>query len=134
MWALLIIITAAAGCAAPASVQEAAGTVLHGDCKALFLNGAPGSYQHVAHQISGKAVFALGIDSKTGSERCGMGRSNVDVGSQAFGLAGNAVSWEQLESIALARCEASGKGDTPCRVFARNNNIVWNQAKEVEFK
>ena len=130
----LLSLSAVTGCAAPARVQQEAGLVLKGQCKDLFLNGSLGGYQHVVHEIAGKAVFALGVDERTGQQRCGIGRSNVDVGSQAFGLSGNSVSWEQLESIAIARCESSGRSGSPCKVFARNNDIVWNKTPGVDFK
>jgi hypothetical protein len=129
-----LLVSLFAGCTAPPLVKEQAAQILKGQCLDLFLNGSLGGYQHVVHEIAGKAVFALGIDDKTGRQRCGIGRSNVDVGQQALGLSGNAVSWEQLESIAIARCEASVSSGLPCKVFARNNDIVWNATPSVKFK
>ncbi len=123
-----------ASCAAPQATQQQVQNLLRGQCKDLFLNTSLGSYQHVVGQISGKAVFAVAEDKRTGAQKCGMGRSNVDVGSQAWGLAGNAVSWEQLESIAIARCEAIRGVSEPCMIFARNNEIVWKQKVNVDFK
>lgn len=130
----LILLSALGACAAPQRVKEEAGRSLNGPCLALFLNGSLGGYQHVVHEIAGKAVFALSVDEKTAHQKCGITRSNVDVGQQAFGLCGNAVSWEQLEAIAIARCEGSGIDGPPCRIYARNNEIVWNKPSDVGFK
>lgn len=130
----ILIVLLIAGCAAPQVTQSQVQSLLTGQCKDLFLNTSLGSYQHVVTQISGKAVFALAEDKKTGLQKCAMGRSNVDVGSQAWGLAGNAVTWEQLESIAIARCESIKSINEPCLIFAKNNEIVWKKKSYVDFK
>ena len=130
----IVMVLVVAGCAAPQNTQVQIQSLLRGPCKDLFLNSSLGSYQHVVAQISGKAVFALAEDKVSGAQKCAMGRSNVDVGSQAWGLAGNAVSWEQLESIAIARCEAIKSINEPCLIFARNNEIIWKQKTNVDFK
>ena len=122
------------GCAAPGAVKTEAAHTLNGSCLELFSSGSLGGYQHVAHQIAGKAVFALGVDAKTGRQWCGIGRSNTDVGSQAFGPAGSSVTWEQVEAIAIARCNSVSGGAVSCKVFARNNDILWGKEKDVEFK
>ncbi len=122
------------GCAAPAAVQQQASTVLIGSCKELFLSSSFGGYQHVAAQIGGKAVFALAIDEASKTQACGVGRSNTDAGRMTFGLAGSGVSWEQLEAIAIARCETNKRFSAPCTVFAKNNEIVWKQGAKVDFR
>jgi hypothetical protein len=121
-------------CAAPQATQQQVQNLLRGQCKDLFLNTSLGSYQHVVGQISGKAVFAVAEDKQTGAQKCGMARSNVDVGSQAWGLAGNAVSWEQLEAIAITRCESIRGVSESCMIFAKNNEIVWKKKVNVDFK
>jgi hypothetical protein len=123
-----------ASCAAPQATQQEAQRSLRGPCLNLFLNSSFGGYQHVVAQFGGKAVFAVAEDKRTGAQKCGVGRSNSDLGSQSWGLAGNEVSWEQLEALAIARCEAQKGITESCVVFARNNEIVWKKRQNVDFK
>ena len=130
---VLLSISSISGCAAPTATRVQAAGVLRGECLKLFTDGSLGSYQHVTHQLMGKVVFALGVDPDTGTQRCGIGRSYMDAGQRVAGF-GSPATWEQLEAVAIARCEASATSRAPCRVFARNNEIVWNIKRDLDFR
>jgi len=133
---ILTIVLMLYGCAASPIVTEKVGNSLKGACKELFLKGGIGSYQHTATvHINGKAVFALAEDS-SGAQKCSYARSGFDLGTTAIlETPGSASGWEQLESIAIARCEAvASPVKAPCKIYARNNNIVWGNKNEIDFK
>ena len=132
--ALFAVTTASLmGCAGvpPAQVQSAVDTYLRSTCKELFLATGYPNYQHFAQiVIASKAVFALAQD-ESGEQKCGIGRNGIDIrGASTAG-----VTWEQVEAVAVAKCEAAGSTvKTPCKVFARNNEIVWKQSARQEFQ
>ena len=123
----IFLCTTLVSCAAPKQTVEQASKILTGECKALFLSERNGGYQHVAQiHVNGKAVFA--IAQENGFQKCGMARSNFDLPTQGkfFETPGSSAGWEQLEVIAISRCEQQSTiVKTSCKVFARNNEIVW---------
>ncbi len=133
---ILAISSLLAGCAAPPQVVEQASKILLGECKELFLSQKNGGYQHVAQiHANGKAVFALAQEN--GSQKCGMARSGFDLPAQGkfFETPGNSSGWEQLEVIAISRCEQQSSAiKSSCKVFARNNEIVWGKRNENSYK
>lgn len=124
------------GCAAPPQVVEQASKILIGECKELFLSQKNGGYQHVAQiHANGKAVFA--IAQANGLQKCGMARSGFDLPAQGkfFDTPGSSSGWEQLEVIAISRCEQQSSAvKSSCKVFARNNEIVWGKRNENTYK
>jgi hypothetical protein len=134
--AALMTIILLVGCAAPQHVVRQASEVLVGNCKELFLSERNGGYQHVAQiHLNGKAVFAIAIEK--GQQKCGMARSSFDLPHQgnAFANPGSVAGWEQLEVIAISRCEQSSNiVKVPCKIYARNNDIVWGKNSEINFK
>ena len=125
------------GCAAPGQVKEKAASTLQGKCYDIFVDSSHMGYQHCAHQISTKCAFALSKDKN-------------DPGKQ---VCSTALWWElidnlcvinckptqtQVESLALSRCEAlrdkNGSFNEPCKIFARNNEIIWEDSKKEDVK
>lgn len=132
----LVVVGILTGCAASQQVVDKIGNSLRGECRDAFLRGGSGSYQHVATvHVNGKAVFAL-ADDGSGNQKCGYARSGFDLGTNAIlETPGGASGWGQLEAIAIARCEAvTSSVKSPCKIFARNNEIVWGQKNEIEFR
>ena len=86
-------------------------------------------YQHVAQApLGGSAVFALAVDGS--NQYCGwssMLDSAIDPGFFVKDFP------EQIEVLAIAHCEAvkPESVSAPCRVYARNNNIVWKSNASV---
>jgi hypothetical protein len=126
--ASLIAFVFFAGCAAPQKVMEESSKILKGNCLALFLNADMYQYQHVAQApLGGRAVIAVS-DSIRGQYCAWSSNRHWDVQDQ---MLTPSVAWEKLETVAIARCEAV-KPDSvkePCRIFSRNNDIVWNEKK-----
>ena len=88
-------------------------------------------YQYVAQapiRVGGPAVFALAVNGST--QYCGWS-SPADEAARTGLLLPN--SNEQIEVMAIARCEAvkPESVSAPCRVYARNNNIVWRSDASV---
>ena len=68
------------------------------------------------------------IDPKTGAQSCGYATNHpYDVKENALEIT---TTWEKLDAVAIARCESARPAGltTPCRVFARRNEIVWGKA------
>jgi hypothetical protein len=132
----IAIVSTLMGCAAPQQVVEQASKILIGECKELFLSQKNGGYQHVAQiHANGKAVFAFAQEN--GLQKCGMARSGFDLPAQGklFETPGSSSGWEQLEVIAISRCEQQSSSiKTSCKVFARNNEIVWGKRNENSYK
>jgi hypothetical protein len=125
-----------AGCATPPQVVNEAQRYLRGECLELFTSQKMGGYQHIAQvHVQGKAVFAMA--ESNGLQKCGVARSSIDLPAQGsiFQTPGSASGWEQLEAIAISRCEEKTRSiKVPCKIFARNNEIVWGKASDVGFK
>ncbi len=126
----LILLCVLTGCAAPKATQIEASRYLKEPCLSLFLNGSLGGYQHVVNRpFNAQAVMAMAEDPQTGAQKCGIARNIVDINGTSL-LADDYTGeklWAALESIAIGRCEElAGKGR--CRVFARNNQILWNKS------
>lgn len=128
---VVIVLT---GCAAPKATQVEASRYLKEPCLSLFLNGSLGGYQHVVNRpFNAQAVMAVAEDPQTGAQKCGIARNIIDInGAHVFAAdyTGEKL-WAALESISIGRCEELA-GAGRCKVFARNNQILWNQSGGVQ--
>jgi len=128
---LLILLT---GCAAPKVTESQARSHLRGACLDMFLKGYPLGYQHVVNRPGhSEAVFAVGT-SADGRQICGMARNLTEVnGTGLTATYTGANLWAALESIAIANCEAQAPQGVRerCKIFARKNDIVWDQKDAV---
>jgi hypothetical protein len=117
VYLLLLLALLLAGCAAPGAIKEKATSFLKGPCLDLFNKGWPFGYQHFAHQFRARAVFAY-ADVSAGTV-CGTASQHDVIDPK----------WEFVETLAIARCEEAKKtlnspNEAPCKIFARNNEIV----------
>jgi hypothetical protein len=122
-WAALIT-----GCSAPTKVLDESSKVLRGNCLTLFLDSRMYQYQHVAQApLGGRAVMAVS-DSAQGQYCAWSSNRHWDVQDQ---MLTPSVAWEKLEAVAIARCEEVKPSSVkePCRIFSRNNTIVWGIKK-----
>jgi hypothetical protein len=133
---LSILITACAG--APGPVKEKAHNILNGGaCYNLFIKTGHGSYQDCSAAIGANCIFALVKDSQN-NQACGhtMFAELVD----NFCIVGCSPTSAQEEALALSRCEEAKKKfsvniNAPCKIFAINNNIVWEEeGKDAKFQ
>lgn len=129
----LIFLLVLVGCAAPGNVKDKANSIM-GDssCHALFINNDFASYQHCTHQFSPKCVFALAKDSSN-NQSCAFARKWELVDNLCVLNCGATIT--QIEALALSRCEeAKSKMNvdpsSPCKVFAHNNDIIWDSYKK----
>jgi len=117
----------------PQSNLDAADKYLGPTCKALFLSNGLRGYQFWSQSAlnSKQAVFALAIDPRTGAQSCGYATNHPnDVKENALEIT---TSWEKLDAVAIARCESARPAGltSPCRVFARRNEIVWDKTGKI---
>ena len=119
-WILIL-----SGCTAPAHVQKQASETLTGACLAMFLEQGPYKYQAAANM--GLAAFAVAIDPKTGEMACG--KATNYYGDVADGLFIFLPPMDRLEAVAIQRCEQIKPTtlNSPCRLFAKGNDIVWGK-------
>lgn len=122
-----------ASCAAPLATKDEASKYLQGSCLQLFLNGNSTGYQHVVNRpFNNEAVFAMAI-SNDGRQKCAMARNLHEINT--YGLTGDFKGenlYAALETVAIARCESLNAGEnfSRCKIFARQNNIVWSKESE----
>ena len=119
---LFIITLSLLGCttAPPVATSQKAAEFLPTACLNLFYDL---NYQNPAQRE--KAVFAY-VKDKDGYA-CAIANPQI-VGDGV--LYYSIPTWEKLETVAIARCEAAkgyNKIKTPCRVFAYGNEIVWEK-------
>lgn len=116
------------GCAVPPDVDRQAQMYLVGDCYQMFTTSAPTGYQHYARV--GQVAFALASDGPGLPQACGKASDRWNDLPNGFILLNTPM--DQLEAVAIARCEQfrsqMGTIKSPCRTFARNNDIVWGRA------
>lgn len=120
----LLILT---GCAVPPDVDKQAKMYLTGECYQMFATSAPNSYQHYARV--GQVAFALASDGPGLPQACG--RASDRWNDLPNGFIFSNTPMDQLEAVAIARCEQFRVQmgiKSPCRTFARNNDIVWGRA------
>ena len=134
----ILIIFIVSGCAAPGHIKEEAQKVLNGECLEIFLNGTPNQgYQYQAQSpAAGNPVFAF-AKLKGGGGVCAKADDLWDLPAQNCKGFNCAHPWEEIEAVALARCEVYLKKIEPdsaarCKIYARGNNIVWD--KDVQLK
>jgi hypothetical protein len=127
-----------ASCAAPGVVKDKAATVMgNSTCYDLFVDNGFMSYQHCTHQISPKCVFAMAKNSE-GKQACAFARKLELVDNLC--VVNCDATLTQIEALALSRCEeAKAKlpefKNVPCKVFAHNNDLLWEDyKKDVQFK
>jgi hypothetical protein len=104
-------------CSTPEKVVAEISSTLGPKCKARFTDDRVGMYSYAVQALAGGGVFALAKED--GKEACG------------YGSAFNRVTNDQHESVALKSCENERlrlKISNPCRVYARNFNVIWNEA------
>ncbi len=125
-----VIVAILNGCAAPQAVTEKANSFLKGSCRELFLSTKVLQYQHVAQAPTGRAVFALADHHQAGQFCAWASNRDNDVKESSFEIY---APWEKLEIAAIGRCEAVKPAhvNTPCKIFARNNEITWGQQKKI---
>ena len=123
---VVVAISMLSSCSAPKLVAETANKDLSGTCRAIFLDSGYYRYQHVANApFGGRAVLALADDPQYG-QFCAWARGGMgDIQDSAFDMA---IAWEKIEFVAIARCETSKPEyvKAPCKIYARNNDIVWH--------
>ena len=132
---LLLVLLFMTGCSgAPGPVKEQANNILKGGaCYNLFTQTGYGSYQDCSAAIGANCAFALVNDSQ-GNQACGHTKFAELVDN--FCLVGCAPTNAQVEALALSRCEEakikfSVNINAPCKIFAINNDIVWeNKVKD----
>lgn len=125
-----VAISILSSCSAPKIVAETANKDLSSACRAIFLDSGYFRYQHVANApLGGRAVLALSDDPQYG-QSCAWARGGMgDVQDSALDMA---IAWEKIEFVAIARCEAAKPANvkTPCKVYSRNNKIVWRDTRQ----
>lgn len=108
-------------CSTPEKVVTEISNTLGPKCKTRFTDDRMGKYSYAAQAGWGGAVFALAKEG--GREACGHG--------SGFNRDPNDHWGTQYESVALRSCEYE-RGlmniSNPCRVYARNFNVIWNEA------
>lgn len=114
--------------------DEQAKSILPDKCKDLFFDPSSNSYQSTSSMFWFKTVFALSVNDD-GAYSCAW----EDEGKITDGYFVSTPSWQQVEALALTKCDEkkgiySGNPKAPCRVFARNKNIIWNANIESTFK
>ena len=114
-------------CSAPPKVTSEVSQFLSGNCRAMFLDSGAFRYQHLSQAMGGRAVFAL--SDSTAGQFCGYATNNYkDVKESSFEIQ---APWDKLEVVAVARCESVKPANAPpCKVFARNNDVVWTFSKK----
>lgn len=130
-FSILAAATTFGGCAAPQAVTESANRHLKGACRDIFLNSGAYQYQHVAQApLGGRAVLALADDPKYGQFCAWSSNRHWDIQDKSMEIRSQ---WEKLEIAAIGRCEEIKPAHvkTPCKVFSRNNEIIWGQQKKI---
>lgn len=125
-----VVIATLVSCAAPQAVTESANRSLKGACREMFLNTGMYQYQHVAQApLGGRAVLALADDPVYGQYCAWSSNRYWDIQDKSLEIRSQ---WEKLEIAAIGRCESVKPGNvkTPCKVFSRNNEIIWGQQKK----
>jgi hypothetical protein len=118
----LIISTVAfiTGCSTPPQAIPKIEKFLVGNCRTLMTSTNVYDYQYTVQSPLGKGVFAIAYDGK--NQVCGT--ATVRDGE---------TDWGRLEVLALSRCEERKKTssvNTPCKVFAKNFEIVWDEKRK----
>jgi len=113
----------AGGCATapPDELVREAAALLTSSCLNRLLSA---HYQRSAQL--GRVIFALSDDGR-GNQACAyqIFDPNVVRGEGLLKIA----SYEQLELLALSKCEQIKPIGAPaCRIFARDNEIIWNRS------
>ena len=133
----ILIIFIVSGCAAPGQVKNQAKNIMgDGPCYNLFTANGMWDYQWDCNDLSARCIFALAKDNN-GKQACAFMRHTELQNNSMIVLDG--ATQTQLESGAVARCENFRKQnnvDSACKVFAKNNEIVWEDFKDrkIEFK
>lgn len=119
-------------CATPQHIKEQAASILSPACYATFTDGSLLRYQQLTHQLNAKVVFAYATDEN--GYVCAYA-SKVEA-PEIHDLVGE-VPWSSVETIALSKCEAlrvTTKVKSSCKVFARNNDIVWDKKVDIKLQ
>lgn len=119
---ILFLSLIATGCSAPLALKDEAAIHLQGSCLDMFLHP---QYQTLAQSLGTQAAFALATDGK--SHACAISLSSKDKIDKSLGVK---KANEYYEALAIERCEEARIKiglTAPCRIFARNNEIVWRK-------
>jgi hypothetical protein len=127
---MFVIILSA--CATPQHIKEQAANILSPACYATFTDGSLLRYQQLTHQINAKVVFAYATDEN--GYVCAYA-SKVEA-PEVHDLVGE-VPWSSVETIALSKCEDKRRTTnvkSSCKVFARNNDILWDKKVDIKLQ
>lgn len=119
-------------CATPQHIKEQAANVLSPACYATFTDGSLLHYQQLTHQFNAKVVFVYATDEN--GYVCAY--ATKFEAPEAHDLVGE-IPWSSVETIALSKCEAlriTTKVKSSCRVFARNNDILWDKKVDIKLQ
>jgi hypothetical protein len=97
----------------------------------MFLDRGLFKYQYIAAAgLFNRAVFALADDPSYGQYCAWVSNTDSSVKEKSFEVF---TAWEKLEIAAIGNCEMVKPAyvKTPCKVFARNNDITWGQQKKM---
>jgi len=117
---LSIIFFQLSGCSTPTKAIPKIDQFLIGRCKELMTSTGILDYQYTVQSPLGRGVFAIAYDGS--NQACGTAT-----------VRDNTREWGKLEVIALSRCESQksqSKISTPCKIFARDFEIVWEERKK----
>jgi hypothetical protein len=124
--------TILSACATPQHIKEQAANVLSPACYATFTDGSLFHYQQLVHQFNAKVVFTFATDEN--GYVCAYA-SKMD--TPEFNGTLSEVPWSSVETVALSRCEdkrRTTKINSPCEVFARNNDIIWGKKEDIKLQ
>ncbi len=108
------------GCSTPPQAIPKIEKFLVGNCRTLMTSTNVLDYQYTVQSPLGRGVFAIAYDGK--NQVCGTATVRDDL-----------RDWGKLELLALSRCEERKKSssvNTPCKVFARDFEIVWDEKRK----
>ena len=121
-----------AGCSiTPESRMKASSIIGEGVCFDIFVSDKVFSYQHQA-RLNNRAAFAIAVQNKN-QFACAWA-SGPEVTDSLI----TQPSWEAVQALALSKCELVKKQNpsitAPCKIFARDTLIVWDEYKDEKFE
>jgi hypothetical protein len=129
---MFLFATILGACATPQHIKEQAANVLSPSCYATFTDGSLFRYQQLTHQFNAKVVFVYATDEN--GYVCAY--ASKAEAPEVHDLVGE-VPWSSVETIALSKCEdlrRTTKVKSSCKVFARNNDILWDKKVDIKLQ